>query len=767
MNDGKALEPGTIIGRHYAVLAANGRVGDCLQYRAQKIDAQSVCTIVEYFPDRLAVRTAEGTVAASNDAAGVLYEAGRKRFLARAHGLSRIAHAALPLSQAPIEERNTVYAITEAVDGPTLGTWARNLGRSPSQGEIDALLLPVLDALARLHAAGLLHLAITPDAIVLRDGRQPALTTLWAGSLTSASTPRPPDAIAAYAAPELLAGRTAEIGPRTDIYALAATLYSMLTGTPPVRSTPAEGETWIPPAIPATGADYRPEFLQGVAISLAPDPARRPPSAAALKSLLLDDGLVEPSIADEKEPSARPHASPPGARIQASTPSSTAVERPPRARVPWLVILLLGGGILAGLSYLGMRPTLPPPKVNATAENPPAATAAPSSTAPDHPATADRAASPAKGEPAQPPAAPQPEPDRELQRAAAAAQAALQRIAQATDRNELLLIAEAEPAHRGEVEARLTALGYLRLVKRDAVLWLRPGRDESFSECEDCPEMVGLPAGTFLMGSPSSEPGRQDDEDDTPGPGGKPVSIAIARPFAIGKYEVTRGQFAAFVKATGYQAEPGCYAREGRRQLRPELSWRAPGFDQDDSHPATCVSWRDAVAYVNWLSAATGASYRLPTEAEWEYAARGVSTAPYSFGDKETDLCKYGNGADLTSRETDPDWVVALCRDGFRFTAPVGSFMPNGFGLYDMHGNVWEWVEDCQSDSLRHLSGLKVAGGEGASLPCSADTPRVLRGGSWSDPPQRLRSAARVAGPPDARDYIVGFRVARNLAPGR
>jgi formylglycine-generating enzyme required for sulfatase activity len=264
------------------------------------------------------------------------------------------------------------------------------------------------------------------------------------------------------------------------------------------------------------------------------------------------------------------------------------------------------------------------------------------------------------------------------------------------------------------------------------------------------------------MGSPSSEPGRQDDEDDTPGPGGNPVSIAIARPFAIGKYEVTRGQFAAFVKATGYQAEAGCHTREGRRQLRPELSWRAPGFAQDDRHPATCVSWRDAVAYVNWLGTATGAEYRLPTEAEWEYAARGGATARYSFGDNEIDLCKYGNGADLTSRETDPDWVVAPCRDEFRFTAPVGSFLPNGFGLHDMHGNVWEWVEDCQSNSLKHLSGPL-----GARPSCILDTPRVLRGGSWGDPPQRLRSAARIAGPPDARDTIVGFRVARTLAPGR
>ena len=120
------------------------------------------------------------------------------------------------------------------------------------------------------------------------------------------------------------------------------------------------------------------------------------------------------------------------------------------------------------------------------------------------------------------------------------------------------------------------------------------------------------------------------------------------------------------------------------------------------------------------------------------------------------------HGADLTSREADPDWRAALCRDGFRFTAPVGSFRSNAFGLYDMHGNVWEWVADCQSISLAHVSKPETS-----PIPaCVSDTPRILRGGSWSDPPQRLRSAARVAGPPDARDSIVGFRVARTLQPG-
>jgi formylglycine-generating enzyme required for sulfatase activity/serine/threonine protein kinase len=737
MSDGKALAPGTVIGRRYVILAAEGRAGDCLHYRAEEIDTAALLAIAEYFPDGVAARTPEGAVAPASDATAPLYEEGRRRFLSRAHGLLRLADPRLASSRAPIEERNTAYAIIEPVNGPTLAAWARNLGHSPSQGEFDGLLAPVLDALAALHGAGLLHLAITPDAIVLRDGREPVLTRLWVGALLPAKAPHPAETDAGCTAPELLAEQPSEIGPRTDIYGLAATIYVLLTGTPFARSAPAEGETWIPPAIPTTGTDYRPEFLQGVATSLAPDPSRRPPSAAALKSLFLDAALTEePSSISEKAPKTQASATPSDGGVRAPIASANPPQRQPRMRVPWLMILLLGGGILAGLSYLGMRPTLPPPKGETTP-------------APQRPATTN-ANPPAPGA-------------KEEPRPQDAAKSIPQRIAETTDRNELLLIAEAAPAHRGDVEARLIALGYLRLVKRDAVVWLRPGRDESFSECDDCPEMVALPAATFLMGSPSTEAGRQDDEDDTPGPGGNPVSVTIARPFAIGQYEVTRGQFAAFVKATGYRLDLGCYAREGGRQLRPELSWAAPGFEQDDRHPVTCVSWRDAVAYVHWLSATTGASYRLLTEAEWEYAARGGSTARFAFGDEDIEICKYGNGADLTSREADPDWIVALCRDGLRFTAPVGSFIPNGFGLYDMHGNLWEWVEDCESNSLRHLSSLEASGVTGASRSCSSNMGRILRGGSWSDPPQRLRSAARIAGPPDARDHIVGFRVARTL----
>jgi formylglycine-generating enzyme required for sulfatase activity len=668
----------------------------------------------------------------------------------------------------PAEERNSIYAIAETVEGPTAATWATELGRSPTQVEIDALLDPLLDALATLHGAGILHLAIAPEAIRLRHGREPVLTQLLTGAPAAAAGTiySVKSAASPYQAPELVAGAAAKLGPRSDIYALAGVIYLLLTGKPAPTGTAAAGEIWIPLPIPTAAADFRPEFLQAVATSLAPQPAQRPPTIAALRSLLREAPLEEPSPVEETTATA--HAAPGRpAHNNIATPARPSPKPALDRRVPWLAIVVLGGGVLAGLSYLGLRPTFPPPgKIDPR----PATTTADNTPVPIAPA-----AHPSGQEPVSPPPVAEPQKTGDGQAASVASQdppvAAppgadiSHRIGSETDRGELLRIAEAAPAYRDAVEERLLALGFLRLKSYDQTLWVRPGDGESFRECAGCPDMIALPAGSFRMGSPSTEAGRQEDEDDTAGPGGQPVTVTIMRPFAIGRYEVTRAQFAAFIEETGYKVAGGCYVREGGRQLRPQLSWSAPGFAQNENHPVACVSWEDADSYAQWLGTKTGNTYRLLTEAEWEYAARGGSAARFSFGDEAAGICEYGNGADQTAGIAFPDWTVAPCRDGFPYTAPAGTFKPNPFGLYDMHGNLWEWVADCQSDSLRHLSSPDAAGG--ARPACTADTPRVLRGGSWSDPPERLRSAARIAGPPTTHDQIVGFRIGRSLEPGK
>ena len=276
---------------------------------------------------------------------------------------------------------------------------------------------------------------------------------------------------------------------------------------------------------------------------------------------------------------------------------------------------------------------------------------------------------------------------------------------------------------------------------------------KTFQDCDTCPVMTKLPLGQYSMGSPTDDPDRQDTE--------RPqVSVSIERPVAVGIHEVTRGQFAEFVRDTGYDAGNQCFTFEnGNRSKRSGRSWENPGFDQSDREPVTCVNWEDAKAYVEWLSDKTGAPYRLPNEAEWEYAARGGSSTRFSYGDDSgyTGICDYGNGADATARRRYPGWTVADCDDGYLFTAPAGSFKPNSFGIHDAYGNVWEWVEDCWNETLRGAPSSAETRSDGN---CSR---RVLRGGAWDALPFLLRSASRSWDDKSARDSKFGFRVARDL----
>ena len=264
------------------------------------------------------------------------------------------------------------------------------------------------------------------------------------------------------------------------------------------------------------------------------------------------------------------------------------------------------------------------------------------------------------------------------------------------------------------------------------------------------PEMVRIHSGRFLMGSPPDEKGRNEDE--------RQHEVRVAN-FAIGKYEVTVGQFKSFVKATQYKTEAeesgGCNSltKSGWEQDASK-TWRNPGFSQTDDHPVVCVSWNDAMAYVDWLSQQTGKTYRLPTEAEWEYAARAGTTTARYWGDDPDKGCSFANGADQTAKAQFSGWPIMECQDRYVYTAPVGRFRPNAWGLYDMLGNVWEWTcseydEDYGGSEQRCLS-------EGAAGPC------VLRGGSWDSDPQWLRGAARDRGDPHGGDSGWGFRLARD-----
>lgn len=312
----------------------------------------------------------------------------------------------------------------------------------------------------------------------------------------------------------------------------------------------------------------------------------------------------------------------------------------------------------------------------------------------------------------------------------------------------------------------------------------------AFRDCDDCPEMAEIRAGAFRMGttrdaaySAAETPRRE---------------VQIGAAFAVGRFEVTRAQFAHFVKATSYAGAEG----KGCIVLRhvdmtwvndASRSWRDPGFEQGDDHPVVCVSWQDAKAYVEWLSAKTGKKYRLPSEAEWEYVARAGSRESRPWGEDDRQACKHANVWDETYgkerglpapptqafrpevsigtfgvRDTSAStkrphgatpWYRSghWCSDAHALTAPAGKLAANAFGVHDAIGNAWEWAEDCMNPDHSEASG---DGGARQTGTCDL---RVVRGGSWSSTAWEARSAARQFRPVTYRRSDLGFRVARAL----
>lgn len=283
---------------------------------------------------------------------------------------------------------------------------------------------------------------------------------------------------------------------------------------------------------------------------------------------------------------------------------------------------------------------------------------------------------------------------------------------------------------------------------------VQPRASGELRDCPDCPRMVVVPPGelalrVFIV----------DDKGVPVPPEFETRTLHLPYPYAIGKYEVTFGEFARFVAATGHKIAPGCNRVEptnGAFTRNPDATWRNPRADGKvprDDEPVRCVRWYDAQAYVEWLGRETGVHYRLPTVEEFQYAAQGGSESLFFWGDDIDDACRYANVFDQ-SAELGPGWTrpSANCNDGFAEVAPVGSFQPNRFGLYDMIGNVSEWLADCFPDSLEH--------------PERGDQcyRRGSRGGSWRHPPLAYRVGFPARGRPYTTTAIFGFRVARDMS---
>lgn len=279
------------------------------------------------------------------------------------------------------------------------------------------------------------------------------------------------------------------------------------------------------------------------------------------------------------------------------------------------------------------------------------------------------------------------------------------------------------------------------------------GKVEWFQDSDGGPEMVIVPAGKFAMGSPVTDPEGEGSE--------RPRhQVTIARPFAVSRHAVTRDQFAKFVEQTGYDIPARAYVPVGLTDVifvkdstewkeDPDGSWRNPGFHQNKDHPVVCVSWNDAKAFAKWLSEVTGKDYRLLTEAEWEYAARAGTTTRFWWG---SSISEWNANYD--------DWEAVFKDEAVakpRRTAPVKTFDANHWGLYQVHGNVWEWCEDYWHDNY------DSAPSDGSAWLQGSDAYRAIRGGSWDCVPGSLRAARRNKGAINTRSSDIGFRVGLTL----
>ncbi|MBP01991.1 MAG: hypothetical protein CMM25_04150 [Rhodospirillaceae bacterium] len=284
----------------------------------------------------------------------------------------------------------------------------------------------------------------------------------------------------------------------------------------------------------------------------------------------------------------------------------------------------------------------------------------------------------------------------------------------------------------------------------------------AIKDCSECPNLIVIEPGSFSMGSDHLELMR----DGEMRPEGPKHIVNIDKAFAIGTYEITNIEFSAFVKENNFSS-PSCETWGGEFADNSH-NWRDPNYGRLplETEPVVCISWLDAQKYVAWLSKKTNKNYRLPSESEWEYTANAGSKDDWPWGQSTKDACLYGNILDK-SATLNPKIIAgsgtsmtmaATCNDNYQLVAPVGVFKPNKFGVYDMMGNVWEWVQDCSfkyySEELKNNSSV---------LSTDKCDKRAIRGGSWRSRLSRQTTSFRGRDPEDRAYQLFGFRVARDL----
>ena len=710
---GALLPVGTQLKR-YVIGEKLGQGGFGITYRGFDLKLHMKVAIKEYYPSDLVGRSmGRNTVVLNSREHEELFSYGLKTFLKEARTLARMKHSHLVRVLNYFEMNGTAYLVMDYLEGEDLATHLKRQpnGRLPWRLAIN-LILPVLDGLRKVHEAGFMHRDIKPGNLYRTDEGLVLLDFGSARQVADSHTHSLLIFTRGYAPYEqYLAGHLNRQGPWTDVYGMAATLYFMLTAQcPPSALDRKQNDLLQQPDLLKPARHFAPDLppaLDAVlGAALAVEPERRLQSVVEFKqrleAVLAEDeqvvqALLEPVVQAPLEPVVQVSLEPVvqvslEPVVQSPVKPSIDQERPAWANRRWRVAVI--ALVLIGLAWGGawIGFRSPPSQPDL-----PVVPVAPPSVAP--PSVAPPSVAPPS-------------------------------------------VAETPPvAEKTPVVEKMPVMETPPLAQAS----------QSFE-----PEMARIPGGCFQMGSPASEKGRSEDE--------RQHRVCVEA-FEIGKHEVTVGEFKRFTSATGYRTdaerntrEKGCYAWSaisGKWGWREGVDWQKPGYEQSDAYPVVCVSWNDAVAYAAWLSKQTGRAYRLPTEAEWEYAARAGTTSARYWGDNPDQACRYANVADRTQGPGGHSWPVRHdCADQYWYSAPVGSFQANVWNLPDLLGNAWEWTCSAYDN--------KYGGAEMKCVENNTADPLVVRGGSWFYRPAWARAANRDTNVPWRRHLDGGFRLARS-----
>ena len=767
MQSGPALGSGSLISESVKILEPIFQDPFYTVYSAEATASGAKIGITEYFPADLVARAPSGEVLLRSLELRELFNIGRERFMAEARALSALRHPNLLRFDGVLSDQGTVFALHAAEEGQSIASLERASDQFPSQDDIDARLKPLLSALDLLHSRGLIHSNITPYNILLRP--EPLLVRFGAtrGFLAARMRKVNLAVTPGYSAPELHFADEKAHGPLCDIFSLAAVLYFIVTGRHPINVIARGLGQTMPPA--AASQKFRPAFLEAIDRGLELEPERRPQSIEAFGEMLFS--IPEKSAPEIRQPALQMAAqseqhgaapSPPAGLPNGPSPSPS---RPVYAKPAshgydgteddeeedeshdfesgWrglglgktimavgALLILISAGLWISETQFTKQPNQGPPPGKAAASQIPSAAEGSARQSLTGLATAPAlTAGPEKPETGAANTKASEESSAEASREASIANPEAKKTeGDAYQAPPPVSAARHLPEHEDaqpvEPPVQPPALSEKPApLQNEAVAVAKAGpvpppvlpsasspAKFKFKDCDVCPPLVVVSAGEFTMGSNEN-------------PHEKPVhKVKIPSPFAIGQYEVTYAEWGACVDA-------------GACRYRPD-------HEGSPSDPVGNLNWDDANAYLKWISEKTGQSYRLPSEAEWEYAARAGSNLRFWWGDEAgVNNANCGDSKPETNRQL----------------ASAGSYKGNPFGLYDTAGNLAEWVQDCWNETYK---GAPTDGSAWAKGNCAL---RGLRGGSFSNKAAFCRSSARFRYDSDVRYEGNGFRVLREL----